>query len=89
MHILTDVECVARLRQLEAEAQLNSTSLALIVLGRDPRTVRRWLAGDPIPEVVRRWITSIDHVRRDEQFRVRITTKTHAPTFYKVQRPDS
>lgn len=84
MHIFSDAECVKRLRELETEGQMNSTQFALIVLGRDPRTVRRWMAGDTIPEVVRRWITSIAHVRKNEHTHgYHITTHAHAAQFYK------
>jgi hypothetical protein len=44
---------VALLKRRITESELTSTDFARFVLTRDPRTVRRWLAGDnPIPERV-------------------------------------
>lgn len=49
------------LRQAITASGLSARRFAVIVLWRDERTVRRWLAGDAMPAVVRdgliRWMT--------------------------------
>lgn len=35
---------------------LSARAFALDVIARDDRTVRRWLAGDPLPAVLRVWL---------------------------------
>lgn len=84
MSDFTPEQARARLRELASEADLSVNQLALIVLGRDPRTVQRWLTGDvPIPQTSLQWIASVAHVRRDpETWAVRITTRPNAPSFY-------
>jgi hypothetical protein len=38
------------------DSGLTISAFARDVVGRDVRTVRRWLAGDPIPEAVAAWL---------------------------------
>ena len=47
------------LRSLIAESGLAQERFAREVMGRDPRTVRRWLAGAPIPESTLIWLSRI------------------------------
>jgi hypothetical protein len=50
---LTRAEQIALLRQAIQSSGLSASAYARDVLTRDPRTVRRWLAGDsPIPRAV-------------------------------------
>ncbi len=42
---------------------LSIAEWARTVAGRDERTVRRWLAGEPIPKSVMDWLNRISHVR--------------------------
>ena len=45
-----------RLRALIAASGLSTVKYAEQVMARNPRTLRRWLAGGTIPDVVVRWI---------------------------------
>ena len=85
MRILSDDECRTRLRELEAQGGMSNTALAMIVLGRDPRTVRRWMAGETIPESARRWISSVKRVERDDSNRVHIVTYANPEQFHKAR----
>lgn len=85
MRILSDDECRTRLRELEAQGGMNATALAMIVLGRDPRTVRRWMAGEVIPESARRWISSIKRVERDDFHRVHIVTYANPEQYHRAK----
>ena len=52
--------------QLRAEIEasgLSQVEWARTVAGRDPRTVRRWLAGETIPPATVDWLIRIDSVR--------------------------
>lgn len=50
-------DAIARLRELIDESGLSASEFARSVLIREPRTIRRWLAGDsPIPDVVIEWM---------------------------------
>jgi len=49
---LTRAEQVALLERRIAESGLSARRFAVEVLTRDERTIRRWLAGDQIPQVV-------------------------------------
>lgn len=44
------------LRAMIDASGLSQVEWARSILARDPRTVRRWLAGDPIPEAVADWL---------------------------------
>jgi len=37
-------------------SRLSAVEFAKTVMGRDPRTVRRWLAGETIPDSVSDWL---------------------------------
>ena len=47
------------LRSLVAESVLSPERFAREVVGRDPRTLRRWLAGATTPESTLIWLTCI------------------------------
>lgn len=50
-------EDVRRLRAAIEKSGLSATQYAQQILIRNPRTIRRWLAGDsPIPEAVREFL---------------------------------
>jgi hypothetical protein len=52
-----DASTVAQLRTLIERSGLSASAFARDVLIREPRTIRRWLAGDsPIPTVVVAWV---------------------------------
>lgn len=51
------------LRALITSSGLSASEWARTVAGRDPRTVRRWLAGDAIPESVADWLARLGTVR--------------------------
>ena len=54
---MSDERVVAQLRALIERSGLSASAFAREVLVREPRTLRRWLAGDsPIPMVVVQWI---------------------------------
>lgn len=54
---MDDGRTVAQLRTLIERSGLSASAFARDVLIREPRTIRRWLAGDsPIPTVVVEWI---------------------------------
>lgn len=44
--------------QIEASG-LSQVRFALDVLGRNPATVRRWLAGETMPQTVRDWLARV------------------------------
>lgn len=44
------------------ESGLSIAEFARVVLGRDERTVRRWLAGHPIPESHGAWLDRVEDV---------------------------
>jgi hypothetical protein len=46
----------ATLSALLASSGLTVSRFARDVVGRDVRTVRRWIAGDPIPDSVAQWL---------------------------------
>lgn len=48
--------------QIEASG-LSAVRFARDVLGRDPRTVRRWLAGETVPDSIRDWLARLSEVR--------------------------
>jgi len=45
------------LRALIASTGLSQAEWARTVVGRDPRTVRRWLAGETIPPTTLDWLS--------------------------------
>ena len=51
-----------RLGAIVAESGLSQTEFAHAVLGRDPRSLRRYLAGDIIPPTLAAWIASVERV---------------------------
>lgn len=53
----------ARLRDLIEASGLSASRFARDVVGRDVRTVQRWLAGDPIPDSAADWLERLDAVR--------------------------
>jgi hypothetical protein len=52
----------ARLRVVIEASGLSARRFAVDVMSRDERTVRRWLAGEPMPPTVRAWLDSLDGV---------------------------
>ena len=49
---------IARLREAVRASGLSASAYARTILTRDPRTLRRWLAGDsPIPQAVVQFLT--------------------------------
>lgn len=48
-------------RVIEASG-LSQRQFAFRVMGRDERTVRRWLAGETMPPAVRDWLDSIESI---------------------------
>lgn len=61
---------LTRLRALVSESGLSQAEFATRVLGRDPRSLRRYLAGDVIPPTLVAWI---DATERIESTRGRVT----------------
>lgn len=53
---------LTRLRALVAESGLSQAEFASAVLGRDPRSLRRYLAGDVIPPTLAAWIDAVARV---------------------------
>ena len=54
---MANVSHADQLRALIERSGLSASAFARDVLIREPRTIRRWLAGDsPIPAVVCEWI---------------------------------
>jgi hypothetical protein len=51
-----------RLRDLLTESALSHADFARLVLGRDPRSLRRYLAGDAIPPTLAAWLASVERV---------------------------
>ncbi len=47
------------LRALIADSGLSIREWARTVAGRDPRTVTRWLDGDPIPDAATAWLSRL------------------------------
>lgn len=55
----------ADLRALIASTGISAQAFARDVVGRDPRTVRRWLSGEAeIPDAASRWLERLGSVRR-------------------------
>ncbi len=53
----TNTEAVKLLQKRIEESGLKTSTFALDVLIREPRTIRRWLRGDsPIPNRVKEWL---------------------------------
>jgi len=59
----------AKLSALVADSGLSLTEFAERVLGRDPRSLRRYLAGEVIPPTLAEWLVA---VRRIEVTRDRV-----------------
>jgi hypothetical protein len=47
--------------QIEASG-LSQVRFALDVMGRNPATIRRWLAGKPMPATVRDWLARVSRL---------------------------
>lgn len=60
----------AKISALVADSGLSLTEFAERVLGRDPRSLRRYMAGDVIPPTLAAWVLA---VRRIEVTRDRVT----------------
>lgn len=54
-----NTEPLARLSALVAESGLTHQDFSRLVLGRDPRSLRRYLAGDVIPPTLAEWLASV------------------------------
>ena len=54
-----DDHTIARLSALIEASGLSGAEFAASVLGRDPRSLRRYLAGDVIPPTLAAWIASV------------------------------
>ena len=63
-----------RLSALLAESGLSQQAFARTVLGRDPRSLRRYLAGAVVPECLGEWLTSVHRVDTSRD-RVTITVR--------------
>ena len=50
---MTDVEL---LRLAIAKSGLSVRQFARQIVGREDRTVRRWIAGQPIPKAAKQWL---------------------------------
>ncbi len=50
------------LRDLIASSGLSQNEFAQCVMRRDPRAVRRWLAGEPAPTAVYDWLRCMESV---------------------------
>lgn len=50
------------LRALIEASGLSQVEWARTVVGRDPRTVRRWLAGETIPPTTVDWLTRLGDI---------------------------
>ncbi|WP_353268584.1 hypothetical protein [Gemmatimonas sp.] len=48
--------------RLIASSGLSHADFARLVLGRDPRSLRRYLAGDAIPPTLAAWLASVERV---------------------------
>ena len=64
----------ARLTALIAQSGLSAAAFARLVVGRDERTVRRWLSGDvAIPESAAGWMERVEVQSRPGSIVVTIT----------------
>lgn len=59
-----------RLRRLIEASGLSARRFAFDVLSRDERTVRRWLAGETIPESAATWLERISVVVTPKRVRI-------------------
>ena len=50
------------LRRRIRESGLSARQFATAIMGRDERTIRRWLAGEPMPEQASEWLESVEAV---------------------------
>lgn len=64
-YLVTGPDARERLSALIDASDLSIVAFAEIVMGRDERTVRRWLAGETIPEGVRQWLARVDGITTD------------------------
>lgn len=61
-----DLRCRINADLLAAVIGISGMSVrqfAAQVMARDERTVRRWLAGDPMPEVVAVWLSRVESIK--------------------------
>jgi len=66
---------LARLSALIAESGLSQQAFAGLVLGRDSRSLRRYLAGEPIPETLAAWLARVERVDvQPDRVRIVVTT---------------
>lgn len=67
----------ADLRALIASTGMSAQQFARDVLGRDPRTLRRWLSGETvIPDAAADWLERIERVQAQ---RLAITIRLRLP----------
>ena len=66
---MTDAKLLAK--RIDASG-LSQVRFALDVLAVDPSTVRRWLAGKPMPALVRDWLHRADVASDPEQVRISV-----------------
>ena len=64
-----------RLQRLIDHSGLSARRFAMDVLSRDERTVRRWLAGEPIPAAAEAWLLRLERVELTAKERVRIVVR--------------
>ena len=58
----TDFTPLARLSALLTESGLSQQAFARLVLGRDARSLRRYLGGEPIPETLAAWLRRVEKI---------------------------
>ena len=56
----SDLERLARIIQASG---LSARAFARLVLSRDERTIRRWLAGETMPRSIADWLDRLQQVR--------------------------
>jgi hypothetical protein len=71
------------LRALIHASGLPVSAFALVVLGRSPRTVQRWLAGETMPDTVARYLDALESVTRDDWGRYHVVTKRNPRVYHR------
>jgi len=61
-HFAVELSVRGTLAALVEASGLSHSEFSARVLGRDPRSLRRYLAGDVIPPTLASWVTKIDRI---------------------------
>lgn len=81
-----------RLSRLVAASALSMASFARLVLaGRDPRLLRRWMAGAPVPEGTIEWAHTVLSIETEtrEDGSARVVIEYHPGTVARPGRPSA